>query len=170
MITRRNVLFGSLGGATLILAGCETVALDGTRSILDVMGSVPELSNMRAAIRRAGLEEMLAGAGPFTVFAPSNAAWAQAPQGVRDGNADAIRGLIARGRLRTPDMAARRDQGIRMMSGVEIRLVGGTPELPRFQVAPGGVPLGASSSITRANLLASNGIVHVITGILLPAA
>lgn len=169
MISRRFVLFGA-GGASLLLAGCQTdTPFDGTRPLLQVMEAVPEVSNMRAAIRRAGLDQELSGAGPFTVFAPSNTAWAQAPAAVRNGDAAAIRALISYGRMRTPELAARREQGIRMMSGTEVRLVGGTESQPRLQVARAGVPQGASGSIVRANVLASNGILHVLDGIIVPA-
>jgi hypothetical protein len=155
----------------MLLAGCQAeVPLDGSRPLLDVMEAVPEVSRMRAAIRRAGLDEMLSGPGPFTVFAPSNTVWASLPAPVRDGNADAIRSFIAHNRMLTPGLAMRREQGIRMITGTELRLVGGTPDLPRLQVAREGQPQGASASVTRANILASNGVLHVIDGVLLPSA
>ncbi len=167
MISRRSILLGA-GGAALMLAGCQTdVPLDGSRPLLDVLDSIPDISRMRAAIRRAGLDEMLAGAGPFTVFAPSNTAWAQAPEAVRNGEPAAIRALIAHGRMRTPELARRGQQNIQMLSGLQLRLVGGTADLPRIQALRGGAPQGASASITRGNLMASNGVVHIIDAILL---
>ena len=167
MIARRTFLFGA-GGAALTLAGCDTgTPHDGTRPILDVMASVPEISSFRAAIRRAGLDELLAGSGPFTVLAPSNSAWAAAPAALREANADRLKSLIALGRMRTPDLFARREQAIRMMSGTEIRVVGGSADQPRIQVAREGQATGSSASILRSNLLASNGVVQILDAVLL---
>lgn len=169
MIARRTILFGA-GGAALALAGCDAgTAYDGTRPILEVLASVPDISNFRAALRRAGLDELLAGSGPFTVFAPSNLAWAAAPAAIRDGNADRLKSLIAYGRMRTPDLWARREQTIRMLSGTEARVVGGTPDQPRLQIAREGQPTGSSGSILRGNLLASNGVVQILDGVPLAA-
>ena len=169
MHSRRMILFGA-GGAALSLAACQPqVAFDGTFPILDVMGAVPEISSFRAAIRRANLEEFLSGSGPFTVFAPSNNIWSGLPQPVRDANPDAIRSFIAHGRMRTPDIAARREQGVRMVTGTVIRQVGGTPDAPRLQVVQGNQQ-GSSASISRSNLLASNGVLHVIDGTLMRTA
>ena len=54
-------------------------------------------------------------------------------------------------------------------SGV-VRGVGGTPENPGFRAARAGhAPSGTSASIIRPNLLASNGVVHIVEGVLLPA-
>ena len=170
MIARRFILFGA-GGAALALAGCQTeTPHDGTRPILEVMSSVPDISSFRAAIRRAGLDEALAGAGPFTVFAPSNTAWSAAPAALRDGNPAALRSLIALGRMRTPDLFARRQQPIRMLSGTEVRVVGGSADAPRLQVAREGQPTGGSASILRGNMLGANGVLHILDAIIIPTA
>lgn len=168
MIARRSILFGA-GGAALLLVSCDAgTPHDGTRPLLEVMSSVPDISNFRAAVRRAGLDEMLAGAGPYTIFAPSNTAWNAAPAALRDGNPAMLRALIAYGRMRTPDLYARREQSIRMLSGTEVRVVGGSADQPRLQVAREGQTTGASGSILRGNLLASNGVVQILDGVIVP--
>ena len=79
MITRRSLF--AAGGGALVLAGCETpqVTADGRFPIMDVLGVTPDVSDFRAALRRAELAEFLNGPGPFTVFAPTNLAWGGAP-------------------------------------------------------------------------------------------
>jgi uncharacterized surface protein with fasciclin (FAS1) repeats len=149
VITRRSLF--AVGGAGMLLAGCETaqVTADGRFPIMDVLGITPDVSEFRSALRRADLAEFLNGPGPFTVFAPTNLAWGAASAEFRNGGAAALRNLIAGGRL---------------------RLVGGTPTEPRIQAArAGAAPSGASASIVRPNILCSNGIIHVIQGVLLPA-
>ncbi len=170
MITRRSLF--AAGGGALVLAGCATeqVTADGRFPIMSVLGIQPDVSDFRSALRRAGLDELLAGPGPFTVFAPTNDAWEAAPAQLRTGGADVLRSLIASGRLSLRDMAARGGR-IRMLSGIDIRTVGGSPTAPRIQAArAGGQPSGASASIVRANLLCSNGLIHIVSGALFPAA
>lgn len=169
MITRRSLF--AAGGGALLLAGCETaqVSADGRFPIMDVLGITPDVSEFRSALRRADLADFLNGPGPYTVFAPTNLAWAAASAEFRNGGAAALRNLIAGGRLRVPDIQARGGR-VRMLSGIDIRIVGGSPAEPRIQAArAGGPPSGASASIVRPNILCSNGVIHVVQGVLLPA-
>jgi hypothetical protein len=88
---------------------------------------------------------------------------------LRDGGAPALRNLIAAGRLRLPDIAARGGR-IRMLSGIDIRVVGGSATAPRIQGARAGAqPTGASATVIRPNLLCSNGVIHIVDGALFPA-
>jgi uncharacterized surface protein with fasciclin (FAS1) repeats len=169
VITRRSLFVA--GGSALALAGCETVQVtaDGRFPIMDVLGIMSDVSEFRSALRRAELAEMLNGPGPFTVFAPTNLAWSGATAEFRSGGAASLRNLIAGGRLRLPDIQARGGR-VRMLSGIDVRVVGGTPTEPRIQAArAGGQPSGASATIIRPNILCSNGVIHVIGGVLLPA-
>lgn len=169
MITRRSLF--AAGGGALVLAGCagEQVAADGRFPIMDVLGIQSDVSEFRSALRSAGLNELLSGAGPYTVFAPTNLAWSAAPASFRDGGAASLRSLIAAGRLRLPDITARGGR-VRMLSGIDVRIVGGSPTEPRIQAARAGAqPSGASGTIVRPNLLCSNGVIHVVQGVLIPA-
>ena len=168
MITRRSLF--AAGGGALALAGCATeqVAADGRFPIMSVLGIMSDVSDFRSALRSANLDELLAGAGPFTVFAPTNAALGR-PPAMREGGAPVLHNLIAAGRLRLADIRAR-DGRVRMLSGIDIRIVGGTNNAPRIQaVRAGAQPSGASASIIRPDLLCSNGIIQVIDSVLFPA-
>lgn len=171
MIKRRSLF--AAGGGALVLAGCagEQVAADGRFPIMDVLGIQSDLSNFRSALRRTDLDQLLAGPGPFTVFAPTNDAWDAAPAQMRDGGAAVLRNLIAGGRLSLRDIAARGGR-IRMLSGIDIRVVGGSPTQPRIQAVRAGAtqPSGASASVIRPNLLCSNGMIQVVSGVLFPTA
>ena len=169
MITRRSLF--AAGGGALVLAGCagEQVAADGRFPIMDVLGIQSDVSEFRSALRSAGLNELLSGPGPYTVFAPTNLAWSAAPASFRDGGAASLRSLIAAGRLRLPDITARGGR-VRMLNGIDVRIVGGSPTEPRIQAARAGAqPSGASGTIVRPNLLCSNGVIHVVQGVLIPA-
>ena len=169
MITRRSLF--AAGGGALALAGCATeqVTADGRFPIMSVLGIMSDVSNFRSALRSTNLDELLAGPGPFTVFAPTNAALEGAPPAMREGGAAVLRNLIAAGRLRLADIRAR-DGRVRMLSGIDIRIVGGTNNAPRIQaVRAGAQPSGASASIIRPDLMCSNGIIQVIDSVLFPA-
>ena len=168
MLSRRSLF--AIGGAALLVNGCAQVAPEGGPPMMDLLGSDSNLSSFRAALRSSGLaSELFDRPGIYTVFAPTNLAWSGAPERIRRGEHDALLSLIAGGRLRLADIQAR-DGRIRMLSGIEVRVVGGTASNPRIQAArPGQAPSGASASIIRPNLMASNGVVHVVEGVLLPA-
>jgi len=168
VLTRRS-LFAAGGGAMLLSACQPGVTLDGRFPIMDVLGTQSDVSEFRSALRSAGLDELLSGPGPFTVFAPTNLAWSAASPAFRNGGAASLRNLIAGGRLRLADIRARNGR-VRMLSGIDIRVVGGTQAEPRIQAArAGGQPSGASGSILRPDILCSNGVVHVIGAVLVPA-
>ncbi|MCA3277375.1 MAG: fasciclin domain-containing protein [Roseomonas sp.] len=167
MLSRRSLF--AVGGAALLLNGCAQVAPEGGPPLMDLIGSDSNLSSFRAALRSSGLSsELFDRPGIYTVLAPTNLAWSGAPERIRRGEHDALLSLIAGGRLSLADIQARGGR-IRMLSGVEVRVVGGTAASPRIQAArPGQAPSGASASIIRANLMARNGVVHVVEGVLLP--
>merc|ERR1712032_1153802 len=59
-----------------------------TKNIAELAIATPQLSTLLAAVKAAGLVDTLAGAGPFTVFAPANDAFAKIPS-------DTLNGLLA---------------------------------------------------------------------------
>merc|ERR1712142_364600 len=56
-----------------------------TKNIAELAIATPQLSTLLAAVKAAGLVETLAGEGPFTVFAPTNKAFAKIPKDTLDG-------------------------------------------------------------------------------------
>ncbi|MCE2761208.1 MAG: fasciclin domain-containing protein [Acetobacteraceae bacterium] len=167
MLSRRSLF--AVGGAALLLNGCAQVAQDGGPPLMDVLGSDPNLSGFRAALRSSGLaSELFDRPGIYTVLAPTNLAWSGAPERIRNGDREGLLNLIAGGRLSLASIQARGGR-IRMLGGIDVRVVGGTAESPRIQAArPGQAPSGTSASIIRANVMASNGVVHVVQGVLIP--
>ena len=167
MLSRRSLF--AVGGAALLLNGCAQVAPEGGPPLMDVLGSDSNLSSFRVALRSSGLaSELFDRPGIYTVLAPTNLAWSGAPERIRNGDREGLLNLIAGGRLSLASIQARGGR-IRMLGGIDVRVVGGTAESPRIQAArPGQPPSGASASIIRANVMASNGVVHVVQGVLLP--
>ena len=129
-----------------------------------------------AAVKAAGLVETLSGAGPFTVFAPTNAAFARLPAGtvetlVKPENKATLTKIltchVVAGNVMAKDVIALVKKGNGKAS---VKTVGGC--MLTFQVGKGKVHItdekGGTAHVTAANLLASNGVVHVINRVLLP--
>jgi uncharacterized surface protein with fasciclin (FAS1) repeats len=130
-----------------------------------------------AAVQAAGLVETLQGAGPFTVFAPTNTAFAALPAGTVGGllkpeNRAALTGVltyhVVTGRL---DSAALRAKIEDAMGPVELTTVNGASlwvmaNGPRNLVVKDGK--GMTAEISTYDVYQSNGVIHVVNGVLMP--
>jgi uncharacterized surface protein with fasciclin (FAS1) repeats len=131
-----------------------------------------------AAVKAAGLVDTLQGAGPFTVFAPTNSAFGKLPKGtvetlVKPENKQTLTGIltyhVVPGRLSASDLMAQIKAG-----GGQATLktaAGGTLTLRqnganKIQVIDS---KGGRSSVTISNVFQSNGVIHVVDTVLLPS-
>lgn len=83
----RRAMIASLVALSAALAGFAPAAgaqSDETKTIVEIASATPDLSTLVTAVDKAGLVETLSGPGPFTVFAPTNAAFAALPAGTLD--------------------------------------------------------------------------------------
>ncbi|MDB5946531.1 MAG: fasciclin protein, partial [Ramlibacter sp.] len=74
MLNRRSLFAASL---VAMLAGCATPSAP--VSVADTLARDPQLSTLNGLVQQAGLADMLRGAGPYTVFAPTNDAFRAVP-------------------------------------------------------------------------------------------
>jgi LPXTG-motif cell wall-anchored protein len=109
--------------------------------------------------------ETLKGPGPFTVFAPTDDAFARLPPGTLEAllaHPDQLRAVltyhVVPGRVTATDVVRAPSAATVQGSPVRIALVGQT------------VRLNGTSSVVQADVLASNGVIHVIDTVLLPPA
>lgn len=138
--------------------------------------AAPNLTTLVAAVQAAGLVDTLAGPGPFTVFAPTNDAFAKLPAGtvdtlVKPENKATLTSIltyhVVSGTMTSKDIAK------------AIKAGGGTATLKT--VAGGDLTAkmegkalvltdakGGTSTVTTANVMQSNGVVHVIDTVLMP--
>lgn len=152
----------------------EIVAAGGQENVQDdvsqkdvvkiALGS-PDHTTLVAALKQAGLVTSLANAGPFTVFAPTNAAFDKLPKGtvedlMKDANksklVDILQHHVFVSALQ-PDFLAQQDQTLNMVDGTDMQITikDGKPVLN-----------GTANIIT--SIPASNGIVYVIDEVLVP--
>jgi len=129
-----------------------------------------------AAVKAAGLVDTLSGAGPFTVFAPTNEAFAKLPPGtveslLKPENKDKLKAVltyhVVPGRMSAKDLmdAAKKDGGQAKLKTVEgdwltVEAKGNTLHIWDAK--------GNSSKVTIENVFQSNGVIQVIDTVLLP--
>ena len=156
---------------TLALAGVAAVALSACagepqgQTIRDVINSNASLSTLAQALDVAGVQSLSAN-GPFTVFAPTNAAFAALPEGTLDSlllpeNVDQLRQIlelhVVPGAYPAAELA-NRTTTVETASGLNIIIDG-------FN----GVNVGGVN-VTQPDVNASNGIIHVVDGVIRPPA
>jgi uncharacterized surface protein with fasciclin (FAS1) repeats len=131
-----------------------------------------------AAVKAAGLVDTLQGPGPFTVFAPTNSAFAKLPAGTVDallkpeakGKLTAVLTYhVIPGRLSAKDLAeaAKKNGGVAEFKTVEgdVLKVEAKGNALMIVDAKGGM-----SKVTIQNVFQSNGVIHVVDSVLLPSA
>ena len=147
-----------------------------TRNIVQNAVNSKDHTTLVAAVKAAGLVDTLSGAGPFTVFAPTNAAFAKLPAGTVDtlvkpeNKATLTKVLtyhVVPGRYTAGQIAAlaARNHGTATLKTVE-------GENLRFMKSGGGWVVvdakGGRSRITIPNVMQSNGVIHVVDSVLMP--
>lgn len=172
--------FGSLSGAAVIAQDAPMVggaAMPATNNIIENAVNSADHTTLVAAVQAAGLVETLSGEGPFTVFAPVNAAFDALPAGTVESlllpeNKDQLTGVLTyhviAGDIMSTDLVGLiNDNGgeykAATVQGGELTfsLDGDTVKITD---ANGGV-----ATVTIADVDQSNGVIHVIDAVLLPA-
>ena len=135
-------------------------------SIAEIAAGDPNFSTLVAALDAAGLVDTLAGEGQFTVFAPTNDAFAALPEGTVDALlADPSGDLTQILLYHVVDGVARAADVVNM---TEATTLNGAPIA--IAVVDGAVKLNDSVNVVTTDIEASNGVIHVIDGVLLPPA
>lgn len=137
-----------------------------SNTIVDVAVSNPDFSTLVAALKAADLVDALKGPGPFTVFAPTNAAFAALPAGTVENLLKPENKAKLQAVLKFHVIAAKIESSA--LAGKKLTspptLQGGTLAVDGTK----GVVVGGAN-VTTADIQASNGVIHVIDKVLLPA-
>ncbi|MGB3378767.1 MAG: fasciclin domain-containing protein [Allopontixanthobacter sediminis] len=158
---------------TVMVGGAEMFP---TRNIIENAVNSADHTTLVAAVKAAGLVETLSGPGPFTVFAPTNAAFAKLPAGTVDTllkpeNKAALSGVltyhVVPGRVTARDLMRMIDAGGGM---AQLKTVNGGTLTARL--SGGNVVLvdakGGTATVTQADVMQSNGVIHVTNAVSLP--
>lgn len=149
--------------ALIALASRTASAAD---TIVGIAAGNKDFSTLVTAVKAAGLAEVLSGKGPFTVFAPTNAAFAKIPKDKLDAILKDKKLLTAiltyhvvPGKVMAADVAKLKD-------GTKVKTVQGASLKVGLK---GGVKVD-NANVVKTDIEASNGVIHVIDTVIVPAS
>jgi uncharacterized surface protein with fasciclin (FAS1) repeats len=148
-----------------------------TKDIIDNAVNSQDHTTLVTAVKAAGLVDTLKGLGPFTVFAPTNEAFAKLPAGTVDTllkpeNKDTLTKIltyhVVSGRLSTNDLTKLIKEGngkatLKTVSGGTLTV---TMNEGKFTLTD---EEGGAATITIANVYQSNGVIQVVDSVLIPS-
>ena len=159
-------LVTACGNSTNTISGDPKVAMSGDtmskQNLVQLLQADSRFSILVAAVKAAGLVEVLSGSSKFTVFAPSNKAFEALPPGTLDSllkpeNKEMLKSIllyhVAAGSLKAADVLAK--ESIATAQGKSVSVDADNAKIN-------------ASNIVKTDILASNGVVHEIDAVLLP--
>lgn len=149
----------TLAGAALADNHTEETSADMT--IVETAQNTDGFSTLVTAVQEAGLVETLNGEGPFTVFAPTDAAFEALPEGALD---ELLANPEQLGSVLTYHVVPGKVMAADLEDGMTAETVNG--EMLEFSVGDSVTVNGTAISDT--DIEASNGVIHVIDGVLMP--
>ena len=142
----------------------QAIANTGTKDIVDTAVAAGSFKTLAKALQAAGLIETLKGAGPFTVFAPTDDAFAKLPEGtletlLKPENKQKLQRIltyhVVPGKVKASDVV--KLQSAKAVSGDTIAIA----------ARNGGVTVD-NARVVQTDIEASNGVIHVIDAVILP--
>ncbi len=162
MKTLKTFVLGAAVTAMALSAG-TTVRAQG-KDIVDTAVAAGQFKTLAAALTAAGLVPTLKGAGPFTVFAPTDEAFAKLPKGtvedlLKPENKAKLTAILTYHVVAGKVMAA---DVVKLTSAKTVQ--GGTAKVSTM----GGTVMIDASHVTTTDIAASNGVIHVIDTVMMP--
>lgn len=135
--------------------------------IIDFMSQSGSFTTLVSALSKTGLTDTLKGPGPFTIFAPTDDAFNNLPAGTLDNllkNPDLLRNVllyhVISGRVTSDDIKNQNINSARTLQGDSVSI--DTSLLGRIKVD--------NATVTRADIMVDNGIIHVVDEVILPSS
>jgi uncharacterized surface protein with fasciclin (FAS1) repeats len=132
--------------------------------IVDTAVAAGSFKTLAAAVTAAGLVPTLKSAGPFTVFAPTDEAFAKLPAGTVEALLKDIPKLTAiltyhvvSGQVLAADVVKMDGQEAKTVQGSAVKIS-----------TTGGVKLNGASNVVKTDIMCTNGVIHVIDAVILP--
>ncbi|GFE65992.1 fasciclin domain-containing protein [Litoreibacter roseus] len=164
MERRRILKIGAALVSAAVLSACAAPSQNTTPDIVDTAVAAGSFNTLVAAVQAADLVDTLKGPGPFTVFAPTDDAFAKLPAGtvetlLKPENKDQLVSIltyhVVPGRVLAGDLAGKRVRA-NTVNGQTLHIDGRS-----------GVKV-ENANVISADVIASNGVIHVIDTVLLP--
>ena len=147
--------------AQVMVGGAPMLA---TKDIIDNAVNSKDHTTLVAAVKAAGLVDTLKGAGPFTVFAPTDKAFAKLPAGTVQALLNDIPKLTAiltyhvvAGKVMAADVVTMDGKSAKTVNGAEVKIS-----------TNGGVKLNGSANVVKTDIACTNGVIHVLDSVILP--
>lgn len=136
-----------------------------TKDIVAVASEADDFSTLVAAVKAAGLVETLQGEGPFTVFAPTNAAFDALPEGtvetlLKPENKEKLKAILLYHVVPAKVMAAD-------VAPMKVATAGGAEATITVD---GDTVMIDAAKVVKTDIIASNGVIHVIDKVIMPPA
>jgi len=135
-------------------------------NIIETAVAAGNFKTLAAALTAAGLVDTLKGSGPFTVFAPTDEAFAKLPDGTVDALLKDVPKLksiltyhVVSGKVMAADVLKMDGQTAKTVNGADLKIS-----------THGGVKLNGNVHVTKTDIDCSNGVIHVIDAVLMPPA
>jgi uncharacterized surface protein with fasciclin (FAS1) repeats len=136
------------------------------QDIIDTAVAAGSFKTLAAAVTAAGLVPTLKGAGPFTVFAPTDEAFAKLPAGTVDALLADLPKLTAiltyhvvAGKVMAAAVVTMDGKSAKTVNGAEVNIT-----------TTGGVKLNGASNVVKTDIECTNGVIHVIDTVIMPPA
>jgi len=159
---KKLILLATAFAAALALP-INTATAGDSKTIVAVAAGAGQFKTLVAAVKAAGLVDTLNGAGPFTVFAPTDEAFAKLPKGtvedlLKPENKEKLTAILTYHVVAGKVMAADVTTGsVKTVNGKEVAV----------KVDGGKVTVG-DATVVKTDIPASNGVIHVIDTVLIP--
>lgn len=150
--------------SVMVPAGVNAQAMEESKDIVDTAVSAGSFSTLLAAVKAAGLEETLRGDGPFTVFAPTDEAFAKLPAGTVEALLADKEKLVA---ILTYHVVAGKVTSSEVVKLSEAKTVNG--QSVKIAMMDGKVMVDGAH-VVAADVMASNGVIHVLDSVILPSS
>jgi transforming growth factor-beta-induced protein len=166
LVNQSNVIKTDIMASNGIIHVIDQVLIPADKNIAEVAMANGNFTTLLTALKATGLDKALVGEGPFTVFAPTDAAFAKLPKGTLDNllkpeNKDQLAGIlkyhVVAGIKYSPDVLAVKK--VNTLNGLSVR----------FSLENGKAMVN-QSNLVMTDITTSNGVIHVIDAVLLPPA
>jgi uncharacterized surface protein with fasciclin (FAS1) repeats len=160
----QNLAVAIVAVAVLGLTVASTIARAAEKDIVDTAVSAGQFKTLASALDAAGLVETLKGKGPFTVFAPTDEAFAKLPAGTLENlmkpeNKDQLVAIltyhVVPGKVEAADVVKLDEAKTVNGKMIDIKVDGDTAMVN-------------DAKVTQTDIVASNGVIHVIDTVILP--
>ena len=152
---------------TAVIAPTADASTKANKDIVATAVAAGQFKTLASLLTSAGLVKTLQGKGPFTVFAPTDAAFAKVPKATLtklQNDPMLLKSVllyhVVKGKVPASTVVTLNGKSAKTLNGASVKIA----------VKGGKVYLNGSTQVTKTDVMASNGVIHVINKVLLPPA